>query len=221
MQCYAIARTLQRGDVVTNQALFSVAVSAMSSGFSSATVTFDLDTNIRRRRESPEFYGFIPDGIKGTVVFGCMIANSALLLLARSASAALLILANPQLFLAYMLGDVSILFIQKAARDDLHYFDDYGLLGDIFLPLCFKLVADYTGLLQLRGPGVLGGAYFSINQVSGEPSIAPQPLFTLSSFCRSSLLSQSPSSPRRSSSRAATRRWAKSTRTPCGWPSAA
>ena len=107
----------------------------------------------------------IPGGTKGTLVFGCMIANSALLLLARSASAALLILANPQLFLAYMLGDVGIMYIQKAARNDLRYMDDFGLLGDILLPLFTKLIADYTGLLQLRGPGVLGGAYFSFNQV--------------------------------------------------------
>jgi hypothetical protein len=102
-----------------------------------------------------------------------MILNSALLLLARSASAALLMHVKSSYFLYYTLGDCAFFFLQKAARGDLRYFINMdGWVGVVFsdfiAQLCSKLIADYTGLAQLRGPGVLGGCYWTMNMVGFE-----------------------------------------------------
>jgi hypothetical protein len=173
MQFYVILGTLQDGRRVTNQAVLSLTVSALSTGFSSATITFDYDTGVQRRKDTPEFYGFIPDGTRGSVVFGCMTLNSALLLLARSASAALLMHAKPSYFLWYVVGDCAFFFLQKAARGDIHYYGNLDGLAatvafDFLAQLVWKLIVDYTGLVQFRAPGILGGCYWTLNMVRDE-----------------------------------------------------
>jgi hypothetical protein len=136
----------------------------------SAIITYDFDISVQKRKDEPEFYGFVPAGVPGGIVFACMVLNSAFLLLARSASAALLILVQPSLFLYYTLGDCAFFFLQKACRGDFRsYWKVEGLAGTVFFDclsqLVFKLVVDYTGLVQLRGPGCLGGCYWTGNMV--------------------------------------------------------
>ena len=48
----------------------SVVASAMTTGFSSASISFDFDVDPAARKHSPDFYGFIPDGGSRTVIFG-------------------------------------------------------------------------------------------------------------------------------------------------------
>ena len=153
----------------------------------SAIITHDYDINARHRKDEPEFYGFIPDGVPGAIVFACMVLNSALLLLARSASAALLMLVQPSLFLYYVLGDCAFFFLQKAARGDIRYFvnaDGWAAtVGfDFVSQLIFKLIVDYTGLVQFRGPGCLGGCYWTGNMVSERASEASAKTVLLQQF---------------------------------------
>jgi hypothetical protein len=173
MQLFVLVKSLKDGGTVDNQAVLSLVVSALSTGYSSGTITYDFDTSVQRRKNEPEFYGFIPDGTRGTVVFGCMILNGALLLLARSASAALLMHAKSSYFLYYTLGDCAFFFLQKAARGDIRCFVNMdGWAGtvstDFFSHLFTKLVTDYTGLVQFRGPGVQGGCYWTMSMVGDE-----------------------------------------------------
>ena len=112
----------------------------------------------------------IPNGTSMTIVFICMALNSALLLLARSASTALLMLVNPMYVWYYVLGDACFFFLQKIARGDIHsYVNVNGWFGvvvfDFLVHLIWKSIADYTGLLQFRAAGVLGGAYFTTSAV--------------------------------------------------------
>jgi hypothetical protein len=177
MQLYVAVGTLQSGGRVSNRAILSLAVSALSTGFSSATITFDFDTGVQERKDDPEFYGFIPNGTRGAAVFGCMILNSALLLLARSASAALLMRVDASYFVCYVLGDCAFFFLQKAARGDARAFMNVEgwagtVLCDFMNQLCFKLIVDYTGLVQFRGPGILGGCYWAGNMVGAKASEA-------------------------------------------------
>jgi hypothetical protein len=82
-----------QGDSRSTQALASILVSAASTGFVSASISFDMDVDPGKRRTMPDFFGFVPDGAAArSAIFGCMIMNSALLLLVRSIGAALLIL---------------------------------------------------------------------------------------------------------------------------------
>ena len=135
-------RVLQGGGRVSNIAVGSVIISALTTGYSSACISFDYDVDPRKRRDEPDFYvsrarrgsnvhtfanpkssqGYIPDGaLPRTVTFGCLILNGALLLLLRSFGAAMLIIANKNYFIAYMAGDMALYLPQKALRNDLWY----------------------------------------------------------------------------------------------------
>jgi len=50
-----------------------------------------------------------------------MTLNSALLLLVRAFSAAMLILVNKRYLVVYMAGDMALYLLQKVARGDFHY----------------------------------------------------------------------------------------------------
>ena len=57
--------------------------------------SYDYDTDPEKRKDVPDFYGYIPDeGIARPLLLVCMTLNSALLLLLRSFSAAMLMLAK-------------------------------------------------------------------------------------------------------------------------------
>jgi hypothetical protein len=166
LQFYVLLKTLKGTGGASTSSITSLLISALSTGYSSATITWDFDTGIQRRRDDSEFYGMIPDGVRGTVVFLCMILNSAMLLLVRSLSYALLMLVNPAYVLFYALGDSAFFFLQKAARSDFQYFSNVdGLAGlllfDILIQFTMKTIVDFTGLVQFRAAGVLGGMYWS------------------------------------------------------------
>jgi hypothetical protein len=175
LQFYVILKTLKGTGGARTSSITSLLISALSTGYSSATITWDFDTNIESRRDSPEFYGMIPDGVRGNVVFLCMILNSAMLLLVRSLSYALLMLVRPAYVMYYGVGDMAFFVLQKAARGDFKYFDNVdGLAGllifDFLIQFSLKTVADFTGLVQFRGPGILGGAYWSGSMVCAQHS---------------------------------------------------
>ena len=76
-------------------ALASIIVSACTTGFTAATISFDFDASPQRRRDEPAFYGYIPDSAgRRTAIFFCMLMNGALLLLLRSFSTALLAMVD-------------------------------------------------------------------------------------------------------------------------------
>ena len=170
-----LLKTLKGTGGASTSSITSLLISALSTGYSSATITWDFDTGNQRRRDEPEFYGKIPDGLRGKVVFLCMILNSALLLLVRSLSYAMLMLVNPAYVLFYALGDTAFFFLQKAARGDFKYFANVdGLAGlllfDFLIQIVLKTIVDFTGLVQFRGPGILGGAYWSGSMVCAQYS---------------------------------------------------
>jgi hypothetical protein len=175
LQFYVILKTLKGTGGASSSSITSLLISALSTGYSSATITWDFDTGNQRRRDEPEFYGMIPDGMRGNVVFLCMILNSAMLLLVRSLSYALLMLVNPAYVLYYALGDTTFFFLQKSARGDFKYFANVdGLAGllifDILFQFVTKTITDFTGLVQFRGAGVLGGSYWSGSMVCAQHS---------------------------------------------------
>jgi hypothetical protein len=171
LQFYVLLKTLKNTDGASTSSIMSLLISALSTGYSSATITWDYDTGIQRRRDEPKFYGMIPDGLRGNVVFLCMVLNSALLLLVRSLSYAMLMLVNPSYILYYTIGDTTFFFLQKTARGDFKLFVNFEgvaalLAGDLTMQFLFKTVTDFTSLAQYRASGVLGGAYYSANLVS-------------------------------------------------------
>ena len=70
----------------------------------------------QKRKHTPDFYGYIPDGGSRTtltVIFGCMMLQSVLLLLIRSFSAAMLVFVNKRYFVMYLAGDMALCLLQK------------------------------------------------------------------------------------------------------------
>ena len=135
LQFTAAMRVVQGGKRVSNIAVGSIVISALTTGYSSACISFDFDVDPKKRRDEPDFYvsrarrgssvhsftntkssqGYFPDAaLPRTVTFGCMIVNGAILLLLRSFGAAMLIIANKNYFIAYMAGDMALYLLQKA-----------------------------------------------------------------------------------------------------------
>jgi len=121
----------------------------------------------QKRKESPDFYGYIPDGGSRTVIFVCMMLNCALLLLIRSFSAAMLMLLEKRYFLLYMTGDMALYLLQKVLRGDLHYWLPFdgalGMFMSLLLRAIVKVLSDFTGVVHFRGPQELGGLYWTVN----------------------------------------------------------
>jgi hypothetical protein len=95
LQLFALVRKASKDGKIGKVALASIIVSACTTGFTAATISFDFDVNPVYRRTDPTFYGYIPDSAGGrTAIFFCMIMNGALLLLLRSFSTALLAIVD-------------------------------------------------------------------------------------------------------------------------------
>jgi hypothetical protein len=96
LQLAALVKNMRENDgAYSKVALGSIIVSACTTGFTAATISFDFDVSPHRRRDEPAFYGYIPDSAgRRTAIFLCMIMNGALLLLLRSLSTALLLMVE-------------------------------------------------------------------------------------------------------------------------------
>ncbi|GMI35292.1 hypothetical protein TeGR_g2861 [Tetraparma gracilis] len=159
---------LLRADTIRGQALASVAVSALTTGFTAAMTAFDWDVNPSKRRITPAFYGFVPDSATPrALTFLCMVATSALLLLARGASTALLSTLGPRPVFVYFAGDMGLYFLYRALRGDLWHWVDFegaaSVIETVLARFFCKVVASFTGCLILRLPGEVGGIYFTLD----------------------------------------------------------
>ena len=121
----------------------------------------------QKRKESPDFYGYSPDGGGRALIFGCMMLNSALLLLMRSLSAAMLMLVEKRYLLVYMAGDMALYLLQKVLRGDFQYWipvdGAFGLFVSLLVRVGIKNIVDFTGVVHYRSPQELGGLYFTAN----------------------------------------------------------
>ena len=121
-----------------------------------------------KRKETPDFYGYIPDeGVARPLLLVCMTLNSALLLMMRSFSAAMLMLVKKRYLAAYMAGDMALYLLQKVVRGDFHYWmpieGAFGLFMSLLARVLVKTITDFTGVIQFRHPGEMGGMYWTAN----------------------------------------------------------
>jgi len=171
LQVLTVLRVLESGKQPTVTAVFSIVISALTTGFTSASLTFDYDCDPARRNKTPDFYGMIPDeSLSRTIVFVCLLLQSALLLLIRSLGAAMLIeFGGKRFFVAHMVLDHTLYWFYKFARNDAWFFPNVtGVGGVLVMLLCrtaSKVTVDFTGLVQFRAPGLLGGIYWAMSMV--------------------------------------------------------
>ena len=163
LQLAALIREASKADSeISKVALGSIIMSACTTGFTAATISFDFDVAPQRRRAEPNFYGYIPDSAgRRTAIFFCMIMNGALLLLVRSVSTALLAMAGWRWIVGYLASDMGLYFTYKLLRRDfLHWLPLDGALSvaeSVVERFLVKVLVDYTGVIQFRGSGEMGG----------------------------------------------------------------
>jgi len=165
-------------------ALLSIGISAMTTGFTSAMISFDMDVDVTRRKTQPSMYGYIPNdnGLRGRC-FVLMTLISALHNLSRSLAFALLAAApgGGRLLLLFLSCEFGLFYILKIARGDFFYWVDVnGMLLSLVIPILeravSKIIADFSGCLHCRHPYEMGGLVFSMNMVWAQvfPFVALQ-----------------------------------------------
>ena len=81
----------------------------------------DLDTSPKKRRETPEFYGYIPATGRGLIFF-LMMVNSTAQFLAKIISMALLGAVSKTWAFGYVVGDIVLFLLYTLVRNDFFYF---------------------------------------------------------------------------------------------------
>lgn len=115
-------RTLEAGGKVSSMSYLSLLLSTLTTGFVSATLSYDYDTDPKKRGSNAEFYGYVPDGSKKrAVLFLTLIAISAVQVLLNSLLVVGLGNLNPTYALVYLLGDKVLFLSQKTAAGDFRH----------------------------------------------------------------------------------------------------
>ena len=136
--------------------LLSIGVSALTTGFASAMISFDRDVDPQGRKINPKFYGYIPDGHRlRSRCFMLMTMMSSLHNLSRSIGYALLAVAGgTTMVLSFVGGEIMVYLIWKALRRDLLYWikvDGFlGIFGSCLIRVVVKVIVDFSGCLQFR-----------------------------------------------------------------------
>ena len=98
----------------------SIMASALTTGFTSALISFDLDVDVKKRQNQPMFYGYVPDDFgKRGFCFLLMTLISTVHNLSRSIGVALLAASLGKSTLAYfMFGEMLVYLAFKIIRRD-------------------------------------------------------------------------------------------------------
>ena len=151
---------------VSSIAIVSIVISSFTTGFGIASVAFDLDTSVEKRKINPRFFGYVPDTGRG-LIFVLMIVMSASLSMMKNIGLSLLYVANRELANLVVVAEMAIFIVYKAFRGDLRcYLKLSGVTSWIMTILgriLTKIAVDFTGLVHLRHPYEIGGLYSSIS----------------------------------------------------------
>ncbi|GMI15536.1 hypothetical protein TrLO_g1345 [Triparma laevis f. longispina] len=145
--------------------IISVLVSASTIAFTSSMLSYDWDTAPKNRKETPAFYGFIPDkALDRAMCFISMMALTFAHVLLQIFSCALLAITNTSWLIYFVLADFGSYFLWKIARNYFHYWANVdGILRytiSIISRVGVKIMVDYTLMIQLRHPWEYGGFPF-------------------------------------------------------------
>jgi hypothetical protein len=146
-------------------AWLSVAVSAITTGFASATISYDYDTDPAKREATPAFYGYIPaKASERTLVFVSMMLLTAGMLLIRCTTIVLLGLMGGSWAFLYIGADLGLYLFVKILRGDFWYWIPLGgkteIVSSILIGVCAKIIVDFTSIVQFRHPYEVGGVYW-------------------------------------------------------------
>ena len=79
-----------------------------------------MDTSPKKRRETPDFYGYVPPTGRG-LIFILMVVNSTSQFLAKIMAIALLGAVSKMWAAAYLVGEMCLFLLYKLLRNDFIY----------------------------------------------------------------------------------------------------
>ena len=173
---------LKSPDEAGSFALVSIGVSALTTGFASAMISFDSDVDVAHRKNQSKMYGYIPNdnGERG-LCFVLMTLISALHNVSRSAGCALLAAApGNNLVMLFVGGELTLYMFYKMLRNDFYYWPRLDGAVAVIVGFCnlivSKVIADFSGCLHFRHPCELGGLAFSASIIWAQafPFVALQ-----------------------------------------------
>jgi hypothetical protein len=179
IQMRAISTTFEEG-AIPAASWISLAVSALSSGFISASIIYDVDTSPKFRSRDPSFYGFVPPrASKRTLVFAAMLFFTTGVLLMRCIAIALLLLKSKQTVLAYLCFDQGLFLALKIGRGDFWWWFPIGgnmeIITSLLIRVITKFISDFTSFIYLRNPK---GKNFPCHKSSFSHVIYPNVILT-------------------------------------------
>jgi len=131
--------------------LISLLISALTTGFSSALISYDMDVSVANRKEVPLFYGYIKDGnTERGITFVLLILLASLHNFSRTIGTALLLSVSKELTFGIILAELALYHIYKIVRRD-YVLWIVGLEGWLkysaafVVHTIFKILVDYTG----------------------------------------------------------------------------
>tara|TARA_B110000305_G_scaffold202271_1_gene230526 strand:- start:961 stop:1722 length:762 start_codon:yes stop_codon:yes gene_type:complete len=154
--------------------LVSILISTLTTGFSSAMISYDMDTSSHSRKEVPKLYGYIKDDSTSRfLTFGLLMALACFQNLSRTIGTALLFVASKQLAFGVILVEMILYHLHKLMRAD-YVCWVAGLEGNGRFLVGFvvhtvtKIIVDFTGMVHCRGAKLTGGALFSVMTVYSQ-----------------------------------------------------
>ena len=105
-----------------------------------------MDTSPNKRREVPEFYGYVPATGRGLIFF-LMMVNSTAQFLAKIISMALLGAVSKTWAFGYIVGDIVLFLLYTLVRNDFFYFlPIQSYIGSIGVSLVVRTMEKVSGL---------------------------------------------------------------------------
>ena len=165
-----IAAYIQGGH--SRAAALSIVISALTTAYISASISYDLDTDPKKREGNPKFYGLVPNSsTRRAAVFVVLIFVSFFYTLLKAFALALIMMVNITYGLFYTLADLAIFFLYKVISSDYEYQVRIPGIPSVFttfvVRFVFKLATDYTCCVHFRSPTDLGGLYWTISMIVG------------------------------------------------------
>ena len=166
-----MAVLLGRQDKLGGLSFFSIVISSLTTGYTSAMLSFDMDTDTPHRRLQKRFYGYIKSNHRNRGnVFILLMVMATLHNFSRSLGCALLAVSNPNALLFFLGGEHLLYITYRLCRRD---FINWMRLGDgilgasvsFFMRVLVKVIVDFSGCVHFRHPYELGGAAFTVSLV--------------------------------------------------------
>jgi hypothetical protein len=150
---------------VADAAWVSLSISVLTTGFSSATISYDWDTDPVKREQVPDFYGYVPaNPTKRSIIFGSMMFFSACMLVIRCMTIVVLGLLGGRWVSLFVGTDLSLYLLAKMLRGDFWYWAPVTghaeILVSTVIRVLIKVVTDFTSIVQFRHPNEVGGMYW-------------------------------------------------------------